>query len=91
MKKSSKPVRKCHICPLNLGDHCWEYPVPRDQWRPGRHCPGLEDKALHCRYEEWLKQPNVKTRRELRRESLLARHRRSIPRTEAGNKPRRGS
>ena len=91
MKESPKPVRKCHACPINLGDRCWEYPCPHDQWRAGRHCPGLEDKALHQRYEESLKLPDVKTRRTLRRESVLARHRRSCPRTEDGRRPKRGS
>ncbi len=68
MKKSVKPVRKCHACRLNLGDHCWLYRYPRGQWRGGKHCRAYDDEALHEQFRLWQKQPTVKTRRELRRE-----------------------
>ncbi|MCE9616624.1 MAG: hypothetical protein K8T26_20305 [Lentisphaerae bacterium] len=72
MRRSGKPVRKCHACPLNLGDRCWRYASPRDQWRSGRHCAGFSDEALHAEFRIWLKRPQVKTRKELRREGSSA-------------------
>jgi hypothetical protein len=68
MKKSVKPVRKCHACLLNLGDHCWIYRYPRGQWRGGKRCRAFDDAKLHKQFRTWQKQPTVKTRRELRRE-----------------------
>jgi len=68
MKRSVKPVRKCHACLLNLGDHCWLYRYPRGQWRGGRRCRAFDDKTLHEQFRTWQKQPTVKTRRDLRRE-----------------------
>ena len=67
---SHKPVRKCHGCPLNLGDRCWGYAFPRTQWRRKRGCPGFADESLHALYRLWLKQASVKTRREIRREHI---------------------
>jgi hypothetical protein len=75
MKPSRKPVRKCHACPLNLGDHCWAYDYPRGQWRGERRCPGQADAALQARYDEWLKEPRIKTGRELRRAAFRTRKR----------------
>lgn len=68
MRRSGKPVRKCHSCRLNLGDQCWVYKAPRGQWRDGRRCPGFENAVLYRQYAEWQKQPTVKSRKELRRE-----------------------
>ena len=68
MKKSAKPVRKCHACPLNLGAQCWVYQYPRGQWRQGHRCKAFSDTALHAEFLTWKKQPTVKTRRELRQE-----------------------
>ncbi|MDP6490747.1 MAG: hypothetical protein QGH42_13095 [Kiritimatiellia bacterium] len=68
MKKSVKPVRKCHACLLNLGDHCWLYRYPRGQWRGGKRCRAFDDETLYTQFRTWQKQPTVKTRRELRRE-----------------------
>ena len=67
-KHSAKPVRKCHACLLNLGEHCWLYQYPRGQWRQGRRCRAVDDEVLHARFRTWQKQPSVKTRRELRQE-----------------------
>ena len=80
MKKSRKPVRKCHACPLNLGEHCWVYLYPRGQWRDGRHCPGFSDAGLHASFEDWSKEPSVKTRKELRREFFRTRRRTELRR-----------
>ncbi len=73
MKKSAKPVRKCHACLLNLGDHCWVYRYPRGQWRDGRRCRAFDDEALQAEFRTWQKQPAVKTRRELRQEFFRTR------------------
>jgi len=72
MRRTCKPVRECHSCRLNLGDRCWTYAYPRGQWR-GRKCRAFENAEFYARYEEWLKQPTVKTRRELRREVFRSR------------------
>ncbi len=70
MQRHGKPVRKCHACALNLGASCWEYASPRDQWRGGRRCAGHGNEALLAEYRQWQKGPTVKTRKELRRESV---------------------
>ncbi len=80
MKKSRKPVRKCHACPLNLGEYCWIYQYPRGQWRGEKHCAGYSDRGLHARFEEWCKEPSVKTRKELRREFFRTRRRTELHR-----------
>jgi len=64
-----KPVRKCHGCGLNLGDHCWLYAYPRGQWRGERCCRAYGDAALYAALGEWRKRPDVKTRKTLRRET----------------------
>lgn len=86
MRRSAKPVRKCHPCPLNLGDRCWVYASPRDQWR-NRSCPGFSSEDLAAQYRQWLKRPQVKTREDLRRESVGARRRPSVP---SARRPKRG-
>jgi len=78
MRHSAKPVRKCHACPLNLGDHCWLYQYPRGQWRGHKRCAGLTDDALHAQFEAWRKQPSVKTRKQLRREFFRTRRRKHL-------------
>ena len=78
MKKSQKPVRRCHACRLNLGDSCWIYLYPRGQWGEYKRCPGLENEDLYEQYEEWLKAPSVKTRKELRREFFRTRKRKEL-------------
>ncbi|MBN2302661.1 MAG: hypothetical protein JXN60_09110 [Lentisphaerae bacterium] len=68
VKHTSKPVRKCHACLLNFGDHCWLYKYPRGQWRRGRICPALGNELIYEKFRVWEKQPRVKTRKDLRRE-----------------------
>ena len=83
MRNSGKPVRKCHSCPLNLGDHCWFYAQPRAQWRAGKTCRARDDAAIRREFEAWQKQPHVKTRAEIRREMFGARSRKKFyPRRE---------
>lgn len=62
-------MRKCHACLLNLRDHCWKFPYPRGQWR-GKTCPGMENEALYDEYRQWKKLPDVKTLRQIRRETF---------------------
>ena len=68
MRISAKPVRRCHKCTLNLGDRCWLYKYPRGQWRGDRRCRAFENGRILEDFETWRKQPQVKTRKELRRE-----------------------
>lgn len=75
MKASQKPVRKCHRCLLNLGDHCWLYRYPRGQWRDGCRCWAFENETVYAGFRTWRKQPTIKTRKELRR--LVHRRRRA--------------
>jgi hypothetical protein len=85
-RHSRKPVRKCHACPLNLGDHCWIFLYPRGQWQRGQHCRGMEDASLHEQFREWRKQPSVKTRKELRREFFRTRKRTEIHHDPVGHR-----
>jgi hypothetical protein len=70
-----KPVRKCHACPLNLGDHCWSYNSPRSQWRNGRRCPGFDSEEMHRECLREQRAPHILTRRQIRREVFRARNR----------------
>jgi len=79
MKESQKPVRKCHACRLNRGDHCWLYKYPRGQWRGGRTCAAFNDPELLAAMRDWEGAASVMTRKDLRREM----HRRPRP-SEAG-------
>ena len=75
MRYHEKPVRKCHGCSLNRGDHCWLFAYPRGQWRGERCCRGPGNAALAEAYALWSKMPDVKTRKMLRRETHRQRHR----------------
>jgi hypothetical protein len=75
MKKSNKPVHKCYSCLLNLGDQCWIYKYPRGQWLKNRDCPAFENEEVYKQFETWKKQPDVKTRKELRRTFFRTRRR----------------
>lgn len=69
MQYHEKPARKCHGCALNRGDHCWLFAYPRGQWRGGRSCRAYGDAALEDAFAQWRKQPDVKTRKTLRRDT----------------------
>lgn len=86
MRRTCKPVRSCHACLLNLGDHCWLYKYPRGQWRGGRTCPAAGDAAIHEEFRRWQKQPDVKTRKELRRELFRSRKRSELYKDPVGHK-----
>jgi hypothetical protein len=74
-QRSRKPVRACYTCLLNLGDHCWLYRSPRSQWSGGRQCRAFQNEAIYEQYRQWLKEPTVKTRKELRQEFFRTRKR----------------
>jgi hypothetical protein len=76
MRQTSKPIRKCHACLLNLGDRCWLYRYPRGQWRGHRQCRAFENPETYNAYRAWLKQPTVMSRKELRRRFFRSRSRR---------------
>ena len=82
MRINIKPVRKCHACLLNLGDHCWLYTYPRLQWRDSKTCHARENETIHGEFEAWRKRPQIKTRREMRRELFRSRTRETRPRQE---------
>ena len=63
MKRSNKPIAKCHSCRLNLEDHCWIHENPREQWNKHTVCPGFENELLYRQFDEWQQQPTVKERR----------------------------
>ena len=84
MRRSKKPVHNCYSCLLNLGDHCWRYEYPRGQWRGNSRCPSFENERDYDEYRRWLKQPNIKTRKELRREYFRTKPRTTIRRTRGG-------
>lgn len=86
MRIHSKPVRKCHACVLNLGDHCWKHEYPRGQWREGRVCPTLGDETVHAEFRQWQKQPQVKTAREIRRDVFRGQRKLRKP----GDRPKGG-
>ena len=50
-RRSHKPVRECHDCGLNLGDHCGVYPIPKKMWH-ARACPGHKNEAMLRQYQE---------------------------------------
>ena len=85
MRLSRKPVRKCHACLLNLGDHCWLFESPRGQWRDHKRCGAIDDPAIHERFRLWQKQPTVKSRKDLRREYFRGQPRR---RRAPGDRPK---
>lgn len=49
MKRTQKPVRKCHRCGLNLRDHCGKFESPHDMWRQGK-CPGFQNEQMLREY-----------------------------------------
>jgi len=80
MRYSTKPIRKCYSCLLNLGDECWLYAYPRGQWRGDRHCPAFGNEEIYAAFRTWQKRPVIKTRQELRREFFRARRKKVVRR-----------
>lgn len=72
MHKTRKPVRKCHDCKLNLGDHCGLFANPHKQWQPGK-CKGHKNDELFSRYiEDQTKHPPKGSKEERRKRAKLA-------------------
>jgi hypothetical protein len=71
MKIGPKPVHQCYTCQLNLGNHCWKYARPRQQWSH-KKCPGINNKILIRQFHEWQEAPHVKSRKQLRQEAFRA-------------------
>ena len=73
MHKTTKPVRKCHGCKLNIGGRCAIFPDPRKQWRSGR-CKGYQDEQLYRQYlDGQAKHPPDKARERRRTEAEFER------------------
>jgi hypothetical protein len=68
LRRSRKPIRPCHSCPMNMGSHCWAYANPRTRWEKHGKCIAFENEEIYAIFEKWKKQPQVKTRRQIRRE-----------------------
>jgi hypothetical protein len=75
-KRAHKPVRECHDCELNLGDHCGVYAVPKKMWR-ARSCPGHKNEAMLRQYQSEQAQHPPDKRKLMRRQ--VARQRESQP------------
>jgi len=67
MKLTRKPVRNCHGCGLNFGDHCGVYECPHDMWHH-RQCPGYKNEAMLAEYEEQIARQQSDKRKEKRKE-----------------------
>ena len=53
MNRKGKPVRKCHGCILNIGEHCAIFEEPHDKWHNSK-CSSYNDKELYHKYLEDL-------------------------------------
>ncbi|MEW6359761.1 MAG: hypothetical protein AB1696_25710 [Planctomycetota bacterium] len=73
MKRTHKPVRKCHACGLNFGDHCGAFEYPHDMWRNGK-CPGFQNEALLQKYLAEQARKQVDAAREKRQQTMRLRH-----------------
>ena len=67
MHESTKPVRKCHSCKLNLGERCAVFRDPHQEWKPGK-CRGFGDEALYEAYLAETARHPPDVRKEARRE-----------------------
>ncbi len=79
MLRSRKPIHACYTCRLNLGDHCWGYACPREQWDRRRVCPAFENAAAYSLFDDWKKQSSVRSCRELRQDAFRRRPSPPIP------------
>jgi len=74
MHRTSKPVRKCNGCGLNLGDRCGVYSNPRDQWSGRSHCPGYMNDKMLAEFEEGRKATATDLKRQDRKDCARLRH-----------------
>ena len=73
MYRSTKPVRKCHGCGLNLRDHCGVFGYPHDMWHNHRHCPGYMNEELLARYQAQQERTHPDPKREKRKQAAKIR------------------
>ena len=66
MHKSVKPVRECHGCKLNLGDHCGVFPDPHARWQHGV-CKGFHNDEMYQQYLADCAKHQTRPGEELRR------------------------
>jgi hypothetical protein len=66
MHHTPKPVRKCHGCKLNLGDHCGIFEEPHEQWHNST-CRGYQNEELYQKYLEDMEKHPQDDRKEARR------------------------
>ena len=78
MKRHTKPISKCYKCLLNLGKKCWKYDIPKEQWSGGKKCLGYNNPEFYEEYKKSLELPNVKTRKEIRREIFRSNRTKSV-------------
>jgi hypothetical protein len=80
MHRSAKPVRKCHGCGLNLGDHCGVFENPHEMWAKHAVCPGYKNEKLLAQYQASQARKQVDVKKEKRRQ--VAKLRRTVTRIE---------
>jgi len=73
MHRSSKPVRKCNGCGLNLGDKCGVYDNPHVQWQRRNGCPGHMNEKLLQEYRERAAKDRTNARKAKRKEAAKQR------------------
>jgi len=78
MHRSRKPVRKCHGCGLNFGDHCGVYVHPHEVWQRHAVCGGYKNEKMLAEYEAAQARKQADERKEKRKQ--VAKVRRSVPR-----------
>jgi hypothetical protein len=80
MHRSAKPVRKCHMCGLNLRDHCGVFKDPREMWEKHVVCPGYKNEKLLAEYLASQARKQIDAKKERRRE--IAKLRRTVTHVE---------
>ena len=77
MHQSAKPVRKCHGCGLNLGDHCGVFENPHLMWERHATCPGYKNEKLLAKHLAADAKRQADLRKEKRR--LVAKLQHAVP------------
>ncbi len=75
MHRSAKPVRRCHGCGLNFGDHCGVFENPHLMWERHAICPGYKNEKMLADYLAAQAKKQADLRKERRRQ--IAKLRRS--------------
>jgi hypothetical protein len=66
MQRDRKPIRKCHGCGLNLGDHCAVFESPRRRWHR-RICTGYKNDTMLAAYRDAVAKHPPDTHKQARR------------------------